>query len=330
MTCDEARRHWNLYHDSEGDAELHLQVGEHLATCPDCARWFHQESRLEHLIAEKLRAGPETPELWARVLAGSGLDQRAAPTRHWVLVAGVAACAATLAAIAWLGPWASAPDPGGADLAELTAAWHERLVDGRESVPFRSRSDLEVERYLRRRVSFPVRCPPRRDAGFAVRGTGVCALADRPAAYLVGEVGDSPVSIFVLPRESLDAFPHQRDAIHREGTHRCRQGPYEMAMAVVDRNIVLVVGRAEPGQLLRILDAYGSYHEAHPSGRPRHLIRPEDDKIAGEMGRGRLAVRLARRPRWGSTDPGIDRRDFSGLTRAARLTGNAPTIPRGV
>jgi hypothetical protein len=262
MTCDEARRHWNLYHDSEGDAELHFQIGEHLAVCPDCAQWFDQESRLEHLIAEKLRSVPETPELWGRVIADCGLTRRPKSSRRWMVFVSIAACAASLL-LAWLGLRALAPSPAEVDLTQLTASWHERLVDGREPVPFRSQSDLEVERYLRSRVSFPVRCPPRQSAGFAVRGTGVCTLANQPAAYLVGQVGEAPVSIFVLPSASLDAFPHLREELRREKTHRCHEGSYEMAVSVIDRNVVLVIGRMEPGRLLKVLNAYGTYPETH-------------------------------------------------------------------
>jgi hypothetical protein len=266
MNCDEARRHWNLYHDSEGDAELHFQIGEHLAACPDCAQWFDQESRLEQLIADKLRAAPATPELWDRIFVKSGLA-RPKPSRRWMMFVGVAACAASVAAI-WFGIASLVPASKSADFTELTASWHERLVDGREVVPFRSRSDLEVERYLRSQVSFPVRCPPRQDSGFAVQGTGVCSFGNEPAAYLLGRVDEAPVSIFVLPRESLDAFPHLRDEIRRDRMHRCRQGSYEMVVSVVDRNIVLVVGRAAPERLLRILNAYGTYPDTHQSGAP--------------------------------------------------------------
>lgn len=267
MTCDEARRHWNLYHDSEGDAELHFRIGEHLSNCPECARWFHEESRLEQLITDKLRAAPETPELWGRVLAECGLVERPGVSRRWMMLAGITACAASLLfAFSLL-----APRRRGPDLAALTASWHERLVDGREPVPFRSRSDLEVEHYLRSRVTFPVRCPPRQDAAFAVGGSGVCTLANQPAAYLVGRVGDAPVSIFILPRSSLGAFPDLREEMRREGTHRCRRGPYEMAVSVIDRNIVLVIGRTGPESLQRVLDAYGSY--PHALDRPAALSR---------------------------------------------------------
>src|SRR6266851_7542874 len=101
MNCNEARQHWNLYHDSEGDAELHFQISEHLANCPDCAEWFSQQSRLESLVAEKLSSQSPTPELWNQVLTRCGLIQPA-PARRWLWLAGVAACAAVfVVAVLW-------------------------------------------------------------------------------------------------------------------------------------------------------------------------------------------------------------------------------------
>jgi anti-sigma factor RsiW len=253
MNCHEARQHWDLYHDSEGECGLHFQINEHLAVCPACAEWFGQQSRLESLLAEKL-AAPPTPALWGPVLTRTGLKPR--PARHWFWLSAVAASAAAVLLLVW--QWHRATPPG-ADLAELSAQWHRRLVEGREVAPFRSESDVEVERYLRRQVSFPVRCPPRKDAGFAVRGAGVCQLARQPAAYLAGTVDSTPVSIFVLPRDNLDAFPPQSQALAREARHRCREGDYQMVLGVIDRNAVVVVGRTSPENLERVLNAYGSY-----------------------------------------------------------------------
>jgi anti-sigma factor RsiW len=261
MNCNEARQHWNLYHDSEGDAELHFQISEHLALCPHCAEWFSQQTRLEALLAEKLGPQPATPELWNQVLTRCGLIQPA-PARRWLWLAGVAACAAVLV-VALLWTLNRPPNQPSADLAKLTAARHERLVVGEEIPQFESRSDLEVEDYLRKRVSFAVRCPPRKDAGFAVRGAGVCKLGDQPAAYLSGQVGEAPVSIFVLPRDSLAAFPHQQKALRKEKTHRCQEGQYAMVLGVIDKNAVLVIGQTEPARLEKVLSAYGTYPDHH-------------------------------------------------------------------
>src|SRR5258708_1090588 len=142
MKCNEARQHWNLYHDSEGDAELHFQISEHLAICPDCAQWFSQQSRLEGLLAEKLNSQAPTPEGWNEVLVRCGVGQRAAGGR-WLWLASVAACAAVIViTVLWPGnrrtPVANAP--GSPDLAKLSAATHERLAAGRDVPQFESRS----------------------------------------------------------------------------------------------------------------------------------------------------------------------------------------------
>src|SRR5262245_9428408 len=260
MNCNEARQHWNLYHDSEGDAELHFRISEHLAVCPDCAQWFSQQSRLESLLVDKLRTQPPTPELWDQVLSRCGLKQPA-PARRWLWLAGVAACAVAALAVFWHTSRPVGPLPP--DLTRLSAEWHQRLEAGEETPQFRSKSDLEVEGYLRQRVTFPVRCPPRKDAGFVVEGAGVFRIADQPAAYLSGHVDAAPASILVLPRIILDTFPHQRGAVREGNTHRCREGPYQVVMAVIDRNAVLVIGQTDADRLDRVLRAYGTYPDHH-------------------------------------------------------------------
>lgn len=262
MNCNDARQHWDLYHDSEGDPALHFQINEHLAVCADCAQWFAQQSRLEHLLAERLKSPPPAPELWDRVLTGCGLRQTAG-SRRWPLMVGLTACAAAAAVILFAGGLFFPARSPGEDLGRHAAAWHDRLAGEKEPVQFQSRSDHEVEAYLRRRVTFPVRCPPRKDAGFAVRGAGVGELGGQPAAYLAGHVDAAPVSVFILHRRSLEQFPPQLEAVRRETTHRCREGDYEMALRVIDRNAVVVVGRSSPASLERVLNAYASYPDHH-------------------------------------------------------------------
>lgn len=260
MNCNEARQHWNLYHDSEGDAELHFRVGEHLAMCPECAQWFHQQSRLEGLLVEKLRTPSHTPELWEHVLSQNGLKQPVA-ARRWTWFAAVAAC---LLIAVGLGVYAKRRlEPRAPELAKLSTEWHRRLESGDETLQFRSNSDLEVEGYLRERVTFPVRCPPRKDTGFVVDGAGVFRIADQPAAYLSGHVEESPVSIFVLPSDSLSRFPVEREALQKVSTHRRQEGPYHLVMAVIDRNAVLVIGQTDSARLDRVLRAYGTYPDGH-------------------------------------------------------------------
>jgi anti-sigma factor RsiW len=265
MNCDEARRHWNLYHDSEGDADLFFRINEHLAACPACAEWFYRESLLEDRVEETLRPGEATPELWRAIVLHAGVEQPQ-PVRRWFVPAWFTALAASL--LLAIGGWllfgqsqtASADLP---DLAKVTAEYHEKFADGTKPVAFASGSDLEVEHYLRGEVNFPVRCPPRSDSGFLVRGAGVCRNPGCDLVYLVGHVEEAPVSVFVLSRGELKRFPEQVEAVRRTGMHQWREGPNEMLMAEIDQSIVLVVGRTDRERLVRVLKAYGSYPHNH-------------------------------------------------------------------
>lgn len=256
MNCDKVRQHWELYYDSEGDSELYLQINEHLAACPLCAKWFFQQAQFEDAVTARLSASEPTAELWRRVLSEIGVAQPAA-ARGWSFFSPLLAIAAAL--LLMFGIWRFAPRQSHEHLSQLTAVVHQRLADERDPVDFKSQSDEEVEGYLKTRVSFPVRCPPRKDAGFAVRGGGVCTIAGDAAAYVVGQVDNQDVSIFILPAERLEQYTHERDALKREAVHHCREGEYDMVLAQVDRNLVVVIGRGSPDKLERVVRAYGTY-----------------------------------------------------------------------
>lgn len=265
MNCQEVRQHWDLYYDSEGESELYFQINEHLDQCPKCAEWFHQQSHLEDLIVEKLQSlspPAPTPELWKSVLASSGLERRA-PSKRWYLFGGLLALAASLLVAVLLWGNRQSNGPPSPDLAKLTAQYHQQFAEGRKGLEYESRSDLDVEDYLRNRVSFPVHCPPRKDTGFLVQGAGICELDGSEAAYLVGRLDGRTVSIFILPQESLSRFPHQFSALKRENIHQCQEGRYDMVLGEINESIVLVIGQTQQERLQRVLKAYGTY-PTHP------------------------------------------------------------------
>jgi len=256
MNCDEVRQHWELYYDSEGDSELYLQVNEHLAACQGCAQWFFQQAQFEDAMTAKLAAVEPTVELWQRVLSETGVARPAA-ARAWSFFGPFLALAAVV--LLAVGVWQFALRRPPEHLSALAAMVHQQLIDESERIEFNSRSDIDVEEYLKQRVSFPVRCPPRKDAGFEVRGGGVCTMAGDSAAYVIGRVEDRDVSIFILPAERLAQFAHERDVLSREAVHHCREGEYDMVLAKIDRNIVVVIGRSSPERLERVVHAYGTY-----------------------------------------------------------------------
>ncbi|MGE0770013.1 MAG: hypothetical protein AB7L90_26540 [Hyphomicrobiaceae bacterium] len=249
-----------MHYDSEGDAELHFRIEEHLANCLECTEWFFKQGRLENLLVGSVSATSANRELWNRVLDGAGVTRRGG-SRRVFLATGVAVCAATVLLGIFLADRFSVGVT--ADLIQSTGDWHDRLAAGNEPLDFHSQSDLEIEDYLRSRVSFPVRCPPRKDSGFEVQGAGIRHFADHPAAYLAGRIDATPVSIFVMPSDSLADLPNNlRPQAERQPIHT-HVGQYDVVLSLVDRNAVLVVGKAERASLDRLISAYGTYPHQH-------------------------------------------------------------------
>ncbi len=259
MNCEEARRHWDLYHDSEGDAELHFRLNEHLGDCAGCAQWFDQQSRLEVLIGQRLSGVNSMDTVaWDNLLAGAGVTP-AVSSRSWFFpVAAMLATAAILLLSVGFYQWSTLAEQG-QNLSRLSADLHQHVATGSFKPEFESQSDLEVDEFFFRRASFPVRCPPRKDSGFVVQGAGMCDLGAQPAAYVVGYVDDSPVSIFVLPRASLSAFAAEQQRLRLQDIHHRREGTNETVLSIIDQNLVLVIGEVEPAKLMRVLKSYGTY-----------------------------------------------------------------------
>jgi hypothetical protein len=263
MNCTEARKTWMLYLDSEGDPQSHLQVSQHLGRCPACAEWFARQQQLEDAVRDRLAAGNNTAALWDRVLGKAGLLSRPRfGSRRRLGMGGLVAASAVLL-VAFLGwPWGHQPPPSDVpELAQDAAELHKRWLDGQFQPDFASMSELDVDRYFKANAPFKVHCPPRSNVNFSVQGAAVRSLRDRhKAGFIVGRVGTTPVSILVLDRSSLAAFPHDQARLAGGGRHRCQEGGYQMASAVLADNVVVVIGNTRPETLETLLDAYGSYH----------------------------------------------------------------------
>ena len=67
MKCDEVQPLHGPYLDSELDAKTSLEIEQHLKACPDCARLFAEEQKLEARIKTGLNQGQRTAALWAKI-----------------------------------------------------------------------------------------------------------------------------------------------------------------------------------------------------------------------------------------------------------------------
>jgi hypothetical protein len=96
-------------------------------------------------------------------------------------------------------------------------------------------------------------------------GAGYCPIEGVPAVYLVGRCEGRLVSIFMLPGDSLDHFPHTRSHLGRAGNlHGCRMGANEMVCLRTTGNVIVAVGQVRSDRLVSLLEGYR--HEEHHAG----------------------------------------------------------------
>ena len=67
MRCEEVQSLHGPYLDSELDARTSLEIEQHLKSCPDCARLFAEEQKLEARLKAGLTRGSRTPALWEQI-----------------------------------------------------------------------------------------------------------------------------------------------------------------------------------------------------------------------------------------------------------------------
>lgn len=264
MRCHEVRKLFPLYYDSEGDAEMQLQIGDHLGLCPQCKEVFERQARYEDALVGALANGEPSPEMWKRIERRT-LEMKRPRKRFAIFQLGsgrLVALAVGLLVI--LSAWQlTSSDHSDGHLSQLAATAHQLYVSGGWQAEVQSESVEELEQALRSRAGFAVRCPPQGQAGFRLKGGGMCRLGSHQAVHFVGDVQGRAVSMIVLPGKCLQAFPHMRRHLSAEGqTHRCREGRYEMVASRLHGHLVVVLGEVNPDVLESILLGYGRHHAA--------------------------------------------------------------------
>ncbi len=261
MRCHEVRKLFPLYYDSEGGAEMQLQIGDHLGLCPQCKEAFERQARCEDALLRVLATGESSPEMWERIEHRT-LEMKRPRKRFAIFQLRTGrllalAVGLLVMALAWQ---LISSDHSGGHLSQLAATAHQRYINGDWQADVQSESVEELEQALRSRAGFAVRCPPQGQAGFRLKGGGICRLGSHQAVHFVGDIRGRAVSMIVLPGKCLQAFPHMRQHLTAEGqTHHCCEGRYEMVASRLHGHLVLVMGQVDPDMLKVVLLGYGNH-----------------------------------------------------------------------
>lgn len=261
MKCHEVRQLFPLYYDSEGDAEIQFRIADHLGACDGCREWFARESRHVAALDKMLRADMvPNYEIWLRIeqQCKPRPAQRLFAWPRWPVAAAVLLSATVLmTGLVWYS-FAAVEH-----LSAQAASFHDEYIRGGRRPALTSESVEAIEKWLRANLGFSVRCPPQGQADFRLHGADVQRFGQRAGAHILGEVNGQTVSVFVLPRESLEAFPHLRRHLTTENdSHECREGPYQMVARIMHGHVVVAVGQHTAQVLTEVLLGYGHHHHA--------------------------------------------------------------------
>ena len=269
MNCNEAKRRWVLIGE-RGEPERELLL-DHLAGCEDCLQWYQRQSEVDMLTVQVLYGSGPDLSVWRRI-EQQVLPRPSSITPAYAWRACLAAAAVLLIVVGLLRYLRSENSHAAA---EKLIAKHLELAAGDIPMAHLSESDLQVESYLKSRTPFPMRCPPRRDSGFFVKGAGVLSAEKTSTAYLHGQVGDTPVTIFIMPVTRKSDFPFDDDPAADSTTIVCPYTNCTVYLAILHQNVVAIIGESISESILeRIARAYGTYPHQHAQFSVRSRLQP--------------------------------------------------------
>jgi len=184
VTCENALPLIALSLDGELDARSVLELDEHVARCPACAR---EQASLRALSdAARLHLQRyELPDALERKLRRS-----IHPRRRWATGASVAAACALAAAFALV--------PRADPLAQEAVAAHARSLQLDHAIDVPTSDQHTVKPWFEGKVGFAVPVRDYAADGFALAGGRLDYLDGRPAAAIVYRHGKHVVNLFVL------------------------------------------------------------------------------------------------------------------------------------
>ncbi|MBI4603471.1 MAG: zf-HC2 domain-containing protein [Planctomycetes bacterium] len=258
MRCEEARRLFFLYHDSELDPRGAEEVNLHLEACPGCRDLWARERRLEEAVACAAwkSAGPlegfPWQELEARVRAVHG------PRRTWWLW-GANAAALLLLACLLLSLALNRAGPSAA--ARSAVEHHEKYLAGKSPIQVRGPEAALVRGFYAGELGFDVIVPDGSSVAETeacpaeLVGARRCTFLGGPVGYVTYRIGGRDVTVILgplkPPESVMEAIAAAPEGLIEEDVRDCR-----VLMATVRGVLFVAAGGTEPSVLRRLLETF--------------------------------------------------------------------------
>lgn len=252
MRCHEARQRVGPYLDSELDVANALEIQRHLELCPDCARFFEGESRLESHLKKQLGSGRKDPSLWNDVEKRVGMEAAPPPVFSGTrllrskAVKWLAAAAAVMALVALM-VW---PGMSTLDLAAISAIHHQEYLDREIAAQFRGPMPREFALKLTGEIDPDAFKYAPVGFDYENQGARLCYLKGVPAAMIFGRSRGTTVSMLVFKRSDLGRFPMAEKKLASGFSIVCaRAGKYQFAARIIGGHVVCAIGDTSKSEL---------------------------------------------------------------------------------
>ncbi len=223
LTCDEITAFVDAYLDDEFDAQERAEFEAHIGSCESCRK--HVELQLEFKRQfKKTMAAERAPEhlrenILVALQAEAGVAPRGANMRRYGMIA--APLAAALAAVLLLPALTIAPAASDTPPAiEQAVDWHQRDFP----LEVRTQDPIEVSKWFKGKVDFPVRPPNFAAANGKLIGARLANVEDERAALVAYEVDGQTLNVLMFHGDAIEV-------------------PSDKITSVADHNVALMSSR---------------------------------------------------------------------------------------
>jgi anti-sigma factor RsiW len=208
MTCRELLQAIDPYLDDELPVLEVLRVQAHLLRCDPCRAATDSEARLHSFLEADAMQDRPSPALREQILQRLATVPPGPPSPEWkrsaapyAVLAGVALIAGLFAAVMVFRFPSASNLPA---FIEEVAAKHRLYTEAAgPSLELKTADVGQLTGWLAGRLGFSLKAPARLRPGERLVGGRVSSLADAPAAYLLYERGNHPLSLFITRHPSL-------------------------------------------------------------------------------------------------------------------------------
>lgn len=263
--CETIREKINLYLDNELFGEEQEFIRKHLEDCSDCLNLFLQEKRLEQKVAEIINQSESDDEIiWNKAINTFRTKSQAVSNSFWTsklryLVPLSAAAMVIIGIIIVFLP--GQPSDLLADVYEQ----HYSSLKPDFQLALKTDSLETLTTRFHKQYNFCIcgyscNCMTEKN-DYNLKGGKICSMGQRPAAHILIDYQNTPVSLLVLSEKDLRFFPEAQSYLNRsDRIYQTKYKNFNCAMVKRGDNIICAIGLLQPETLKQLLIGTGAKH----------------------------------------------------------------------